>query len=57
MPYCPVKDTLVDLLRKYGYDFMTACEYATELIKELNQKPKGEYTYYIGNAKVLLRKD
>lgn len=41
MPACPVKDALVDIYRRNGFDFVTACQFATEFIRDLNREPPG----------------
>ena len=38
-----VKETFVDILTKEGYDVVTACEIATESIKEILSRPPGKY--------------
>jgi len=49
-----IKDTVVSLLMRDGYDFFTACEIADQRIEEWRMLPKGEYTYHgcTGSIKV-----
>ena len=47
-----VKEQLVKILQKVGYDFITACESADETITEVKSKPDGIYKYYVDGENV-----
>lgn len=36
-----IKERLVECYREHGIDFLTACEYATQWIRDLNKEPSG----------------
>jgi len=48
------KETLAEIVRDAGYDFITACEIAGNTIREFLQSGKRESTYVIGCATVTL---
>ena len=49
-----VKDELVELIRCAGYDFISACEYADDLLKEFKESGKSKQKYYIvSNRRVI----
>jgi hypothetical protein len=51
-----VKEQLVDIIRANGYDFITACEMATQAINEFLESGKSIDKYYIGNQSFTLVK-
>jgi hypothetical protein len=51
-----VKEQIVEIIRGQGYDFISACEIATDTIIEFNQSNKKEETYGVGKACFTLRK-
>ena len=42
-----VKETLVEALRKVGYDFITACEIAHEQLQEFLKSDQKEKTFVV----------
>ena len=48
-----IKEKLVDIVRKEGFDFFSACHIVTNMLKKL--KP-GKNIYTIGKAKITLIK-
>ena len=50
------KDKLVDLIRSEGYDFITACELASECIKEFQESGLPSHRYHIGRVWFTLRR-
>lgn len=36
-----IKEKLVDVYRSHGIDFMTACQFATEFMRELRKEKPG----------------
>jgi len=59
MTKAPVKETIVELLRKEGYDFITACEIANNTIKEFKNsgKKKARYVFKSGTSITLQKED
>jgi hypothetical protein len=47
-----IKETLVSHLQDAGHDFSTSCEVATSIIREVNARPAGTYTYRVGNVEI-----
>ena len=49
------KDKLVDLIRSEGYDFITACELASECIKKFLESGQKRAIYHIGKTSFTLQ--
>ena len=50
-----VKETIIEIIRKEGYDFFTAAEIATKAIKEFMASNKPTETYHIGHTSFTLK--
>lgn len=50
-----VKDQIADMMRREGYDFMTAYHWATIAIAEFKASGRREQTYYCGHSSIKLR--
>lgn len=57
MTKATVKETLVAALQASGFDTITACEHATAMVRELNDKPPGTYTIRAGVKFITIRRD
>ena len=44
-----IKDQIVAAYQSVGIDFVTACQFATEFLRELQHEPSGT-VWYLGNA-------
>jgi len=44
------KEQLVEMLRKAGYDMLTACEHADEFLKKVGDRPDPKMTYHVVGA-------
>lgn len=51
MSKTPIKETLVDCYRGHGYDFMTACELASQWMADLKREKPGT-TWTLGPNKL-----
>ena len=47
-----VKEQIIAILQKQGFDTITACEIATGLVAELRAKAPGLYTYQVGKTNI-----
>ena len=52
----PIKERLIELIQSQGYDVLTACKLADEIIKEVKQDKRKKITYYIGNIQFTIKK-
>lgn len=52
-----VKEQLIELVRKEGFDFMTACKVVSKILDEVKAKKPGNYRYEIGKTSFTLRKE
>lgn len=41
------KEKIIEILQSVGYDFITACEYATNAIKEFNESGDSAMTFNV----------
>ena len=46
-----VKDKIADIVRAQGYDFLTAYEEASRVIKDMKDKAPGKYWFNVGQAR------
>ena len=51
-----VKEQIIELIQSQGYDFLTACEMASEAIQEFLTQPEPRRTFYIGACSWTLKK-
>ena len=47
-----IKEQIIAILQKQGFDTITACEIATSLIAELHTQVPGLYTYQVGRTNI-----
>jgi hypothetical protein len=43
-----LKETIIEALQKDSYNFLTACEIATNMLKEVATMKAGKHTIYAG---------
>lgn len=51
-----LKETIVKALTEQGFDFVSACEIATNKIKEIATWKSGSYKIFAGNVEISFRK-
>ena len=51
-----IKEQIVELVQSQGYDFMTACELATDAINEFITQDNPSRTFYLGACSWTLEK-
>lgn len=52
-----IKEQLVEIIRKQGYDFVSACELADNYIKEFKASGKHQQRYAVGRTIFTLQND
>lgn len=50
-----IKEQIAQLFNKSDYDMWTSFEFAHNMIQEIKARPKGVYTYYIGNYSIKIK--
>lgn len=51
-----VKERLVEIIQSAGYDMLTACELAEQVIREVKQDTRRKIVYYVGNVEIIIKK-
>ena len=51
-----VKDEIVDMMRRQGYDFFTASEWATKILAEFLDGKKAEMVLCCGKERIKIRR-
>jgi hypothetical protein len=57
MSVTTVKDKIADIMRKEGFDFMTAYEEAQKAIERFNASGKSEETLRVGKTSFVLKRN
>lgn len=52
-----IKERLVNIARAQGYDFMTACEIASDAIQRAKTAPNTSSTFTLGNVSFTLQRN